>query len=302
MSVASLYCACWMAASFWCADDKSLDGPPLRSPAASSPETRQKHYVVQIKLIEVDEQGRETIIGSPQLKTTGGNAGLSIDYSEGRQFEFTINLTDGVKTNELSRELAPAGTTTPLADVAIERKLNSKISLNATQLSRKEVLRAVAQQAGISIAIDPESAKTAKAQLETLIDMKVDDESVTQVLDRLVQPLKLGYAVKHEVVLIGDADKLLPAPNEYSVKTYVVADLVSMDEGDGTSKPDFEPIIERIKSTVHPESWDRKEGAATIRPFNSTSSLVVRQTASGHRAVERLLAKMRQEKPRVIEE
>lgn len=300
--MSSLWCACSLFVALVGADDSALDGPPLKASPPATPAPKQKHYVVQIKLIEVDEQGRETVLGSPQLRTTGGNAGLSIDHVDGRRFDFTINLLDAKGAAAIPREFAPVSKAADLENETVETKLDQKITVRAVQQSRREVLRAVAQQAGVNIAIDPESAKSVKAQLETLIDFKVENEPVTEVLDRIVQPLKLGYVVKHEVVLIAVAEKLLPDPEEYSVKTYEVADLVSPQKLAGDAKPDFAPIIQRIKTTVQPETWDRKGGSATIRPFNSTSSLVVRQTAAGHLAVERLLEKLRQERPKVIGE
>ena len=300
--MSSLWCACSLFVALVGADDSVLDGPPLKAAVPSKPVPKQKHYVVQIKLIEVDEQGRETVLGSPQLRTTGGNAGLSIDHADGRRFDFTINLVDGKGAVAIPQELVPVTKLGESENESVEKRLDHKITVKAVQQSRRDVLRTVAQQAGVNIAIDPESAKSVKVQLETLIDFKVENEPVTEVLDRIVQPLKLGYVVKHEVVLIAVAEKLLPDPEEYSVKTYEVADLVAPQKLTTDVKPDFAPIIQRIKSTIQTETWDRKGGSATIRPFNSTSSLVVRQTAAGHMAVERLLEKMRQERPKVIGE
>ncbi len=297
MSMTSFWCGCSLWIALAGADGPALDGPPLKTASSKS-----KHYLVQIKLIEVDEQGRETVLGTPQLKTTGGNAGLSIDHTDGRRFDFTINLHEGKTGNGSPRELPPLTKLGDSEEESVEKRLDQKISMKAVQQSRKDVLREVAQQAGVNIAIDPESAKSVKGLLDALIDFKVEDEPVTEVLDRIVQPLKLGYAVKHEVVLIAVAEKLLPDPDEYSVKTYEVADLVGPVVGLGDGKPDFAPVIQRIKTTVQSETWDRKGGSATIRPFNSTSSLVVRQTAVGHAAIERLLEKMRRERPKVIGE
>ena len=292
--MSALWCGCSLLIALAGADTPAVDGPPLKAIA------KTKHYLVQIKLIEVDEQGRETVLGAPQLKTTGGNAGLSIDHPDGRRFDFTINLHEGKVGSGSPRELAPVTKFGDSEEESVEKRLDQKISMKAVQQSRKDVLREVAQQAGVNIAIDPDSAKSVKGLLDALIDFKVEDEPVTEVLDRIVQPLKLGYAVKHEVVLIAIAEKLLPDPDEYSVKTYEVADLVGPVVGLGDGKPDFAPVIQRIKTTVQSETWDRKGGSAMIRPFNSTSSLVVRQTTAGHAAIERLLEKMRRERPKVI--
>ena len=271
-----------------------LKGTPEPIPAVKNP----RHFVVQVKLIEVDEQGRETVLGEPKLKTTGGNAGISIDHPDGRRFEFTIRLTDRVNTSE---ELAPARTVALDKADSVLKKLEQKIDLDIQQQSRREVLREIARQAGVSIAVDPESVRGLADQMEAAIDMQVEDETVADALNRVIEPLKLGFTVKHDVVLIAAADKLLPAPADFVVKTYNVADLVKTDDPD-TDPPELAALVERIKTSVLPASWERKESTATIRPFNSTQSIVIRQTVPGHLAIERLLEKIRREQPLKIPE
>lgn len=292
--------ACLLLAATLGAENPA-SGPALKG----TPEPvvkKARHYVVQVRLVEIDEQGRETLLGEPKLQTAGGNAGLSIDHPDGRRFEFTVRLTDRLGTNG-SDDLIPAKpSTVNLVETRsienIQKKLDQKIELNFQQQPRREILKEIAKRAGFNIAIDPESVREVAEQMESLVDLKVKNETVSTTLDRLIEPLNLGFAVKHDVVLIAAQDKLLPAPEEFTVKTYDVADLVNV----GNGMPDFAPLIERIKKTVLPTSWERKEATATIRPFNSTLSIVVRQTVPGHAAIERLLEKARRELPMTIPE
>jgi hypothetical protein len=209
-----------------------------------------------------------------------------------------MKLTDRLGTDE---DLIPAKGPA-VGSVDMLKKLDQKLELNVSQQSRKEILREISRRAGVTIAVDPESARSVVAEMESPIDLKVTNEPVSAIIDRVIEPLKLEYTVKHEAILIASAEKLIPAPDEFLVKTYTVADLVTPRVDSGSNDPNFTPLIERIKSTVFPSSWERKESAATIRPFNSTLSIVVRQTPLGHAAIERLLEKMRRDLPQTISE
>jgi hypothetical protein len=48
-----------------------------------------------------------------------------------------------------------------------------------------------------------------------------------------------------------------------------------------------------IRMTVAPASWDSNNSYGTIRYFGRTSSLVVRQSAEGHRRISELLDQLR---------
>lgn len=293
MLVSAARSACLLLAAVIGAEDP-VANPPLKSAPDPVPASRKtRHYIVQVKLIEVDDQGRESILGEPKLQTAGGNAGISVDHADGRRFEFTVKLTDRPGAND---DLIPAKS--PSAGAAADltaKKLEQKIELNVQQQTRRDVLRELTKKAGLSVAIDPESVRAVATQLESPIDLKVRDEALSAVLDRILEPLNLGYAVKHDIILIAHQDKLLPTADEFVVKTYNVADLVKKAGKTEGDLPNFVPLIDRIKSSVMTSSWERTESPATIRPFNSTLSIVVRQTTSGHMAIERLLEKIRAE-------
>lgn len=81
--------------------------------------------------------------------------------------------------------------------------------------------------------------------------------------------------------------------DEYFVRTYDVSHLLEPTEK--LTVAEFAPLIQTLKTVAAPESWT---GAAMIRPFPSTNSLVVKQHAAGHKAVAAALDGLR---PRKIE-
>ena len=299
MSLSVMQCASLLLAAVLGAEEPA--SPPLKSVPDPIPVKKARHYVVRVKLVEIDEQGRETVLGEPKLQTTGGTAGIALDHPDGRRFEFSVKLTDRLAPPGSGDELIPVRTTASTQVEGVLKKLDLKFDFNIEQQPRREVLREISKRSGISIAIDPESVRGLVTEMEAPVDLKVTNEPISAVLDRLIEPLNLGYVVKHDVVLIAAMEKLLPAPGDFVVKTYNVADLVQADATEGGT-PDFGPLIERIKATVMPSSWERKEAAATIRAFDSTLSIVVRQTAPGHAAIERLLEKVRRDVPMKIPE
>lgn len=278
--------------------DEAAAPPRLKTTPDPMPSVKKpRHFLVQVKLIEVDEQGRETVIGEPKLQTTGGNAGMSIDHGDGRRFEFTMKLTDRFAPAE---ELIPAKSSILTTTEGVIKKLDQKIDLSVHRQPRKDVLREISKRAGVSFSVDPESSREILAGLEVPIDVKAKDEAIASILDQIIEPLKLEYAVRQDVVLIAAADKLVPLPEDFIIKTYTVADLVADGESGHAPYSDLKQLIERIKTTVMPASWDRKTAAASIRSFDSTSSIVVRQTATGHAAIERFLEKVRRDLPMKI--
>lgn len=83
-------------------------------------------------------------------------------------------------------------------------------------------------------------------------------------------------------------------PDEHFVRTYDVSDL--LESTDKLTAAEFEPLMQTLKAVALPESW---AGKATIRPFASTKSLVIKQTEAGHKAVAAALEELR---PRVVEQ
>ncbi len=59
------------------------------------------------------------------------------------------------------------------------------------------------------------------------------------------------------------------------------------------SQADFDSLMELVVSVVEPNSWDEVGGPASVRPFETTLSLVIRQTQQAHEEIQDLLAQLR---------
>ncbi len=82
---------------------------------------------------------------------------------------------------------------------------------------------------------------------------------------------------------------------ELSVRTYAVGDI--LDDGPPSARTDEDAVrLQRLVDVVascNPETWSERGGAGSILPYSATSSLVIRQTAAGHREVIQLLDALR---------
>jgi general secretion pathway protein D len=62
----------------------------------------------------------------------------------------------------------------------------------------------------------------------------------------------------------------------------------------GITEADFEPLIDLIKTTIDPESWDDTNGDGTIQSFVPNLSLIVSQTQEVQDEIQDLLQKLRE--------
>jgi len=153
------------------------------------------------------------------------------------------------------------------------------------------------------------SQKVKEEKADTEIELKVDNVSVTQVLDLIAEPNEMAWKIRNGVVMILGKDEAVDKP---VLQFYDVKDLVAkisdfpgqeinlvpskyqppeeMEELEPTSPFEVDALIEVIKQTVEPESWDTIEGA-DIQPKNNV--LVVRTTQEVHGKIGRFLTDLR---------
>lgn len=274
-----------------------------------------RHYLVQLRIIEVDEQGAQTLIAQPVLQTTGAAAGVTVTGDTGRRFEFHFSTADAGEPSSIPVVLADDPVTSrpavPQAAMPAVGMLQQKITLKAVQQPRQLVLSHIADQAGLSLALDPTSVAATIAKLETPVTFEVDNAPIGDVLQKLVESIDLRYAVKNDLILISaerpaspkavpqkiaEAPAREPSSNskvsaDWQVRVYAVSDLVKPDPE--TGKANLEALARELQAQVLPDSWSAKGGEGSIRGFESTVSLVIRQTEMGHEAIARALEQRR---------
>jgi thiol-disulfide isomerase/thioredoxin len=91
---------------------------------------------------------------------------------------------------------------------------------------------------------------------------------------------------------------------EQLVIVYPVGDLLKKPgRGNGPApKPDFDPLLHLIVSVIEPETWEESGGTGRIKPVDTSSSLVVRQTPRVHDQIKIVLNELRNLKIEAPEE
>ncbi|MHC4547210.1 MAG: hypothetical protein ACYTEZ_00400 [Planctomycetota bacterium] len=153
------------------------------------------------------------------------------------------------------------------------------------------------------------SQKVKEEKADTEIELKVDNVAVTQVLDLITEPNEMAWKVRNGVVMILGKEEAVDKP---VLQFYDVKDLVAKisdfpgqeinlvpskyqppeeeEELEPVSPFEVDALIEVIKTTVEPESWDTIEGA-DIQPKNNV--LVVTTTPEIHQKIGRFLQDLR---------
>jgi hypothetical protein len=99
-----------------------------------------------------------------------------------------------------------------------------------------------------------------------------------------------------------NAGGLKEAAGETKVTTYYVGDLIVAHGFDGKPLPeakvDMAPVIKLITTTTARGTWkkdeaDAEDAVGSIRPFYLSYSVIVRQTAEGHKEVQNLFRGLR---------
>lgn len=175
---------------------------------ASAIQPGQRHFVVQLRIIEVDPDGQRTIIAQPILQTTGTATGVTVEADNGRQFEFHFAAADAPpEPLATAGHGVPPGNAGPMPIAALKpvAKLSPtpRVTVKAVQKPRKDVLRDVARQAGMIVAMETDVADAVASQLAMPINLELTDAPIDVVLRQLVDPLSLPFSVRDDVVLIG---------------------------------------------------------------------------------------------------
>ncbi len=126
---------------------------------------------------------------------------------------------------------------------------------------------------------------------DTPVTANLKGITLRSALNLLLRPLNLTWTIQDEVLLITTPEE---AENRLTAKALDVADLVECRDSKGELWDDYHSLIELIKSTVMPTSWDDVGGQGSISPANMSSAkaLVIRQTYQVHGEIAEVLAKI----------
>lgn len=184
----------------------------------------------------------------------------------------------------------------------LHQALMKEVSLNSEKMPLANVMRTLNQSEGINIFIDTRGLDEVGITPNHPITIQANEIRLQSVLNLILEPLQLTYQVRGNTLVITSKTR---AQGKMTAVTYPVADLAipiplaglvsSEEKAHPVRSPaiDFDSLTELIQSMVQPRSWEMVGGSASIRPHDSTLSLVIRQSSEGHQEIAGLLAQLR---------
>lgn len=142
---------------------------------------------------------------------------------------------------------------------------------------------------GIPILIDHPALDEMGLSPDHPVTLALDNTRFETVLDLLLRPLDLTWAIYDNVLLITSPDR---AEEMLTVEVYPLGNLSDALLAQGVS---IDALIDAIQTNIRPQSWDVVGGVASISVLGDV--LVVSQTPGTHREVARLLGQLQEKMP-----
>jgi len=226
---------------------------------------------------------RSCILGFAMALTTWGMVSLVAAQTPTKPVSGPPVAPTGKKAGE--QPASKPATSLPALPADIRGLLKQKIDMDFERTSLDNVLKYIGEvQKGLNIVIDPDVATAGIDLSRRVIDLKVKQVSVEQVLD-LILGADLGYKIEPGVIVIKERSKVLA---EVVTRTYPNP-FAPLKGGVGG----VEELIEIIKRNVNQisdplaASWKDEGGIATIT--NRGGQLIISQTERGHERIANLL-------------
>ena len=189
----------------------------------------------------------------------------------------------------------------------MRRALAKPISFQFHRTPLSKVLATMREKTGLPILVDVE-ARSGQLPLDTKsLPTEMNNHDVSHAtpvtakgtnvpldlaLDAMLKPLGLTWTYHHECLLI-------TAPKQEGdllvTRCYDVSDLPAFRDRQGKGVPDYQQIVDTIKATVGPTTWNDVGGAGTIAVFDQGGVQVISisQDWKMHLRIEQLLVDLR---------
>jgi hypothetical protein len=203
-----------------------------------------------------------------------------------------IQAADNIPSNNTLAGPPPAMTN----EQVIRRALIEPTSLDFQGASLTDVMNYIAENQHIQFLFDNNALKEAGIDpTTTLVTFSIKNITLRSALNFILTPHGLTSMIKDEVLLITTKAK---ADSIFETRLYDVRDLVVHDDEPG-APPDFDSLVDAIRLTVNPQSWDKAGGQGSVAAFsnNGVCALIVWQNDQGHEQLEQLLNKLRSLEP-----
>jgi hypothetical protein len=172
----------------------------------------------------------------------------------------------------------------------VRAALNAPTHFEFVDTPLSDAIAYLKDQHKIEIQLDARALGEVGIDAGTPITKKMSGVSLRSALRLLLREHSLTYLINDGVLMITTPEE---ADNQLITKIYPVGDLVLPPGAPEGSQPDFDSLIDLIKSTVKPTSWDDVGGAGSVSPFENRMSVVTSQTQEVHEEIGDLLRQLR---------
>ena len=169
---------------------------------------------------------------------------------------------------------------------AIMQALGAPISVSFKDSPFEAAIEYLRTLTGVPIAVDKSVLEAAGVTYETKISVRLPEVSFRTVLRRVLGEVGLTYVVKDEAIQVITPQQ---AREMVVTRVYPIRDLVTGDWFDVSfgwdefvAARNAAMLIDLIKHTVEPASWDSAGGPGTVVYDAPRRALVIRQTAEFH--------------------
>jgi hypothetical protein len=182
-----------------------------------------------------------------------------------------------------------------LSHRAIESALMKRGSIAFAETPLQDAMADIGRQFQIPIVLAKKKLDQASVSPDTPVTMQLNGLTLESILSLVLRELELDFAIRNEVLLITTPEDV---ESQLEARTYPVLDLVfSRTAGSKVFVgADYDALIELITTTIKPDSWDDVGGPGAVDQLDNAGCLVISQTLTNHRQIERLLLSLRRAK------
>jgi len=179
----------------------------------------------------------------------------------------------------------------------IEGALEKPTFADFSETPLSQLTQFLATQGNIRIHVDEAGLAEAMVDRDQAVTFKMSGVRLALVLDLILEPLNLDYAIRDNVLYVSSRDRIADLRETSVVR---IGDLVPK----GADSDDAERLVQVIRENIAPDSWigvasQSREGGGGGRGTNSirylpeARSLVVTANTRTQRKITRLLSELR---------
>ncbi len=181
----------------------------------------------------------------------------------------------------------------PSPKEVIRQALARLVELKYENVPLEDVTKDLETKLGVPVRLDVKQVNDVGIAADTPITFAVSGISAKAALGLMLHDHGLTWVTRYESVLLTSAED---ADSHMESRVYDVSDLLCRGDGSDAQEPDFVRLIDVIKTSVRPVSWNDVGGLGTIAPFGGAGSaaIVVSQTEEVCEQIELLLSDLRE--------